>query len=308
MEQLEMEFTQSFGDLKTYDPYFEYHIAFFTENLDHYLTAFAELPHFVSTFTDPLSGTEFASLLVQAPGSLANNAGSLIAIELLGAASSDLLRQTRKIYKHELPRASPQSLARAADHLSVAPRKLSADGKPVITPVHLSFASSDLDRDVAWFQNVIKGEKVYEGTTSEEKVFYGKVLGTDGTEVRYVQSASATRGPVSVAEWEKYQTDLHAQCFDMDTNQGFDRLADNHFGHALGQRVNLGPYIEAQQAAGLPYRFYSQQFFYAYGPNGWGVQLIGKCPSCQGGGYDMCTQGITGHCKRDGAGDRKSVV
>jgi len=299
MEQLEFEFTKAFGDLDKYDPYFEYHMAFMTQNLNHYVTAFKDTPHFLSTFTDPTSGKEYASLLVHIPGSLADKANSLIAVELIGAASGELASMAG-VHRYELPRASPQGLARATAYLDAAPRKLSADGKPVLAPVHLSFASSDLNRDVAWFENVLFGTKVHEGTSAEGKVYYGFVVSDDVVEIRYMQPSAATRGPTSVAQWEKYQTDLHAQCFDMESNEGFDRLADNHFGHALrGQ--NLNPYINAQKAAGLPYRFYAGQFMYLYGPNGWGVQLIGNCPRCpQSGGYDMCTQGIHGHCRRDG--------
>merc|ERR1719460_2198765 len=96
--------------------------------------------------------------------------------------------------------------------------------------------------------------------------------------------------------------DLHKKCFDSANNQGFDRLADNHFGHNLGG-ADLSPYITAQKSAGLPYRFYSSMFFYLYGPNGWGVQLIGTCTGCpSSGGYNMCTQGITGHCNKDQPG------
>ena len=81
------------------------------------------------------------------------------------------------------------------------------------------------------------------------------------------------------------QVDLHKKCFDTANNQGFDRLADNHFGHNLGG-ADLTPYINAQKAAGLPYRFYTGKFFYLYAPNGWGVQLIGTCTGCpSSGGY-----------------------
>merc|ERR1712232_43837 len=124
-----------------------------------------------------------------------------------------------------------------------------------------------------------------------------------------------TQGPTSVAAWEDYQVKLHNTCFDSDHNDGFDRLADNHFGHALGggpsgSSMPLDNYIKGQKAAGLPYRFYGggmNTFLYMYAPNGWGCQVIGQCsdsslcPSGSPGGYDMCTQGIKGHCSTDGA-------
>lgn len=56
-------------------------------------------------------------------------------------------------------------------------------------------------------------------------------------------------------EWEDYQSNLHNQCFDSANNQGFDRLADNHLGHAMAG-TDLTPYVNKVKAAGLPYRFY----------------------------------------------------
>merc|ERR1711918_237215 len=110
----------------------------------------------------------------------------------------------------------------------------------------------------------------------------------------------ATQGPTSVKEWEDYQVNLH--------NQGFDRLADNHMGHALGpQGGPVDPYLKAQISYGLPYRFYGQPrnpFLYLYAPNGWGLQIIGACNSnklcpTSASNYNMCTQGIIGDCKHD---------
>ena len=46
------------------------------------------------------------------------------------------------------------------------------------------------------------------------------------------------------------------------------------------------------------------QFLYLYGPNGWGYQVIGTCSDTSLCGdnivnYDMCTQGVAGHCDAD---------
>lgn len=300
MEDLEADFTKAFGAMDKYDPYFEYHVAFYTTGLDTYISDFksAGVPHFASTFTDPATKKQYSSVVVQIPGSLNAAAKSIIAIELLG--NSSLLAARADVHRHDLPRASSEGLARAASRLASAPRKYGSNGKPVLSPVHLSFASSDLDRDVKYFEGVLKGTKVFEGSAAGGRVYTGVVKSGDATEVRFMQPSSlTTQGPTSVAQWEKYQSDLHTKCFDSANNQGFDRLADNHFGHNLGG-ADLTPYITAQKAAGMPYRFYGGQFFYLYGPNGWGVQLIGTCTGCpSSGGYDMCTQGITGHCRKD---------
>jgi len=318
MEQLEAEFSQAMGNMKQYDPYFEYHMAMLTEDLDSYVSAFdsGSVPYFASTWTDPSSKKQYKSVLVQTPGSLASGAGSLLNIELLGA-SSMLLEARSGLHQHELPRASSEALAAAQSHLAAAPRKFGANGKPVVAKVHRSFASSDLSRDSSYFESALQGSKDYETKTAAGKVYGGKMVIGDTTEVRYVEPSAVTQGPVSVAAWEEYQVKLHNTCFDTDQNEGFDRLADNHIGHALGS-ISLDKYIKGQKAAGLPYRFYgggggasggSSFMFYMYAANGWGCQVIGSCkdsslcPSASPGGYDMCTQGIKGHCSKDGAAD-----
>merc|ERR1712014_279208 len=93
------------------------------------------VPYFASTFSDEATGIQYNSVLVQAPGSLAAGAKSLVNIEILGTSSA--LSPT----PHSgMVRASPSSLAVAHAHLESAPRKLSADGKPVLAKVHRSFA------------------------------------------------------------------------------------------------------------------------------------------------------------------------
>ena len=93
----------------------------------------------------------------------------------------------------------------------------------------------------------------------------------------------------------------------------FDRLADNHIGgHGNQGMGDLSALIEAQIAAGLPYRVYSPPnggtrpaFLYLYGHQGWGYQITGSCTDAKACKnlvfYDMCTQGVGGasHCKTD---------
>lgn len=310
MEQLEIDFTDAMGDLTTYDPYFEYHLAFLTEDLDSYIKSFNDggVPYFASSFTDLATNVQYKSVLIQTPGSLAEGAKSLINIEILGA-SSEMFVNT---YRSSLARASSSSLAAARAHLELAPRKLSANNKPVLAKIHRSFASSDLSRDVSYFEDVLQGSADFSGSSTDSQVYVGKMLTGDTVSFRYVQSTIQTQGPQSVAGWEAYQVELHNTCFDSQANNGFDRLADNHWGHELGG-ASLDPYILGQKASGLPYRFYGglpggrAVFLYIYGANGWGCQVIGRCsdaslcPSTDPGGYGFCTQGIKGHCKTDGA-------
>merc|ERR1712125_182594 len=104
---------------------------------------------------------------------------SIIAIELLG--NSSILAAQAGVHHHDLPRASSEGLARAASRLSSAPRKYGSNGKPVVAPIHLSFASSDLDRDVKYFESVLKGTKVLEGSAAGGRVYTVVVKSGDAT-------------------------------------------------------------------------------------------------------------------------------
>jgi len=307
MEQLESEFSQALGDLSKYDPMMENHMAFMTSNLAHYTAAFdaGNVPYFSSTFSSTTTNKKYESILIQVPGSLAAGAKSLIVMEIVSSASSVL---TGQVHEHETPRVSQGALDRAHAHLATADRQVSSEGKPVLVKLHRSFASSDLDRDSEYFESVLMGSKASSGSDAQGKSYSGLMVSGDTMEIRYMQPSSETQGPTSVKGWEDYQVGLHNQCFDTVNNQGFDRLADNHLGHALGpQGGPVDPYLKAHIKTGLPYRFYGQPahpFLYMYMPNGWGLQIIGACNSntlcpTTSSNYDMCTQGIIGDCKHD---------
>ena len=176
----------------------------------------------------------------------------------------------------------------------------------MLTLVHVSWATSNLTRDVDFFENGLGGVKTDAGTTGGMQTYNGAMTKGDAAEFRYVQSAKATRGPTTVEAWERYQTSLHKTCFKSAQNVGFDRLADNHIGHSENGKA-LDTFIHAQKASGLPYRIYGPPgkgsppwFFYGYMPNGWGYQLTGQCTDkslCpKSPFYDMCTQGVLPDC------------
>jgi len=321
MEQIEVEWTKSMGAMDKFDPFFDFNIGFLTTDLDSYISAFEKdnVPYFASTFTDPGTKKQYKTIVVQIPGSLAVGAKSILALEIMSETSS-LLYAPSNLHHHDLPRASPNRLAKASARLASAPRKLGSNGMPVLTHLHMSFASSDLERDIKYFEGVLQGNKSFEASTPQGEMYAGKMVSTDEDEYVYRQSATPTQGPTTVAQWESYALGLHEKCFVSSKNQGFDRLADNHGGQPLAQVAYLDPYIKGQQSAGLPYRFYASRpgevssefpptqsvyFLYVYGPNGWGMQLISTCqdtslcPSTSPGGYNMCTQGITGDCSQD---------
>lgn len=330
MEQIETEWTKSMGSMDKYDPFFDFNFGVVTTDLDSYVTAFDKdkVPYFASTFSDPQTGAKYKSILVQIPGSLAAGAKSILSLEIM-AKSSSLLSARQNIHHHSSPRASPSALASAEAHFASIARKVGSNGKPLLKKVHLSFASSDLDRDIKYFEGVLGGSKVFEASTDEGKMYAGKMYSDDETELVYRQATASTQGPTTVAQWEAYVSSLHKTCFVPEKNEGFDRLADNHGGYNPAPSGYLDTVIKAQKSAGLPYRFYgtirgleeqhdyfppggSNYFLYVYGPNGWGMQLIGGCqdkslcPASTPGGYDMCKQGITGHCSQDG--DQSSII
>merc|ERR1712098_187980 len=82
--------TQAMGDLTTYDPYFENHVSFVTEDLDYYTKAFDadSVPYYASSFTDPETQVVYKSVLFQTPGSLAPGAKSLLNMQILGTPST----------------------------------------------------------------------------------------------------------------------------------------------------------------------------------------------------------------------------
>jgi hypothetical protein len=305
MQTLEGYFTQALGGMAKYDPFMELNTGFYVSDLDYYVKAFdtAKVPYFPSTFTE--SGQKYTALTVQIPGSLEAGAGSFLLMEIVSKVSV-LLDARSSVYHHPLPRFSGESLARG-ERKAVAHRATATAGaKPSLTFLKVSFASSDLDRDIKFFEGVIKGTKVFQETANGTTTYAGKILAADKVEVHFVHTTQKTQGPMSIATWEEYQHALHKTC--VGTGAGFDRLADNHIGH-MGMGA-MDSYIDNVKGAGLNYRFYSmggggEAFFYFYWPNGWGSQFIGtttEAPSTAKG-YNFCTQGIKGHCSSDLASD-----
>jgi len=307
MQAIELQFTQALAGMKEYDPMMELHAGFHTTDLDSYINKFkaADIPFLATKFES--AGKKYDSIIVQVDGSLAPGAKSLLVLELIGQSSI-----SSEAVFFSTPRASEASLRRAlAQHTS----------SDALTLLHTSFPSSNITRDIDYFENVLNGEKVEMSNTNGTIVYSGTLFAGDLTEVRYVQSNQPTHGATTVAQWEDYRRQLHAKCIPSPNpdNEGFDRLADLHIGahNANGGGSNgpgtiLDTYIVNQKNTGLPYRVYSppgggggHYFLYLYGPNGWGAQITGTCESsaiCPGKHvefYNMCTQGIKGHCRKD---------
>jgi len=298
MEDLEGMLTDSLGGMKNYSQWMELHIMFSTSDLDGYVSAFTAggVAQFQSTFTAS-DGTKYYSTIVQVDGSLKEGAKSFILLDIVSTKSAILSAADAegKLYKHTIPRASASALSAAA----ASPAKL--------TLTQVSWPSTNITRDVAYFEDVLGGKKVESGP----KYYTGKLFSDDTVELRWVDHDVPT-GSFSFGDFETYVNALHNTCIPKPNynQQGFDRLADNHIGgHGMGG-ASLEQLIEKQIAAGLPYRVYQppgattqQKFLYLYGPNGWGYQITGSCTNtklCSNTVfYDFCTQGIKGHCSKD---------
>jgi len=112
METLESEFTQALGGMAKYDPFMELHTAFYTSDLDSYITSFKSdsVSYFPSTFTE--NGKTYHCITVQVDGSLKANTGSLLLLTIIGDSSS-LLAAEPYLHHHGTPRASATALQRA---------------------------------------------------------------------------------------------------------------------------------------------------------------------------------------------------
>lgn len=306
METLEGEFTQAMGGMQKYDPFMELHTAFYTSDLDAYISSFKNdsVAYFPSTFEQ--GGATYYCITVQVDGSLKPNTGSLLLLTIIGSKSEVLASSASYIHHHDSPRASATSLQSAETKQSVP--AITSGSPPALTPLHISWPTANLDAMITYFEGTLSGTKVEESTGNGTKTYYGKLFSGDAVELRWEESSMATQGPTTVAEWEAYQAALHKKCISCpnNNNQGFDRLADQHIGGRNPGGESLSTYIEAQKKSGYSYRVYAHNgnpdFLYLYGPNGWGYQITGSCGNDCGSNvvfYNECTQGVTGHCSAD---------
>ncbi|KAH8075611.1 hypothetical protein JL721_1625 [Aureococcus anophagefferens] len=279
------------GDFSKFDVYMENNVGLLTQDLDAYVAAFdaAAVPYYATSFTEPSSSTTYYSVLVRAHT-------APVVLEIMGSASS-LLAARGDLPAHGAPRGPRAGLAAFEARLSAAPRTVGANGMPVVTFTHKSFASPDVARDKAYWTTAMQGREV----ASTDDAFAGAFLAKDNAEMLFV-SGNATQGDYTLLEWEAYQNALHARCI-VSSTQGFDRLADSHVGHSF-PGTDITSYTETVKnwtathpKYPLAYRDFAHGLFYAYMPNGWGMQLSGKLPdNPKGGGYDFCKVGVVPDC------------
>ena len=119
----------------------------------------------------------------------------MLSIEIL-AAQAEGAEGDGSRYKHVLPRSSPGALARGAARLASAERQAEVGTPEYVTTLHVSFATSNVTRDAAYFESVLGGTKTYAGSTDTLQVYMGNVLRSDTVEIRFAQSSAQTQGPM----------------------------------------------------------------------------------------------------------------
>jgi hypothetical protein len=65
--------------------------------------------------------------------------------------------------------------------------------------MHVSWPSSNVTRDAAYFEDVLGGSKTSLATANGTTAYTGQLFAGDKVELRWAQSSMATQGPTSVA-------------------------------------------------------------------------------------------------------------
>ena len=92
------------------------------------------------------------------------------------------------------PLVDEASLSRAISLSDRAPRKYTASKKPVLTFLHKSYASSNLQRDSKFFTEVLGGKRVGGSTGPNISTFTGAILSDDivGVAVRVIRLSAVS--------------------------------------------------------------------------------------------------------------------
>ena len=289
-----------------FDPFWDYSFAYATSDLDYFVTSLKAggVPTLSFSWTST-TGSEMFSVLLHVPSSIA-------LIELQGSA----LSAAAPAFHLETPRFVPTA-AQPAWEAPAAPAADAPNAIPFLKPVRISYASSDLDRDTAFYTGVLGATQnaayTEPGAGSETKVF--TVKSSDAVQVHLVdRPGTSSKGQLSVKLFESYLNAAHETSLGFsDHTQGMDKPCDFHWGHAAFGDLD-GP-VKAMAAMGADapkYRWFtaggrrrlkgavngdddeaggSSYFIYIAQPNGACVQLIGTSTMAPTNltGYDFCT-------------------
>ena len=213
----------------------EFSVGLMTDQLAFYSNAFrgASVPTFTGSWTDPGSGKKYYSLLVRAPS-------SAIVIELLGASLEGDDLALASAVEMPAPRLTAEDIAalEATHARGVAARRRAEEGpapkptQPLLSPVKISWLTSDVARDVAFFTGVLGAAQAGSlNATDGSQTVAIKLAASDPRTIYVTQSAARSSAGLQIAEWEQTMNALHAKEMPTD-NYGFDRYCDFHLGHA----------------------------------------------------------------------------
>jgi len=290
-----------------FDPFWDYSFAYSTSDLDHFVTSLKAggVPTLAFSWTST-TGAKMYSVLLHVPSTIA-------LIELQGSA----LSAASPAFHLETPRFTPTA-GQPAWEAPDAPA--AADAIPFLKPVRISYASSDLERDAAFYTGVLGATQHATfaapanggNAAATTKVF--TVKSGDAVQVHLTaRPGAATKGELTVASFEANLNAAHATSLGFsDHTQGMDKPCDFHWGHADYGSLD-GP-VKAMAAMGVSapkYRWFTaggrrrlggaapvdddeaggtMYFIYIAQPNGACAQLIGTSTLAPTNltGYDFC--------------------
>ena len=259
----------------SWDPFWDYNFAYSTSDLDHFVKAFAAggVPALPFSWTAAGGGATMYSVLVHVPSTVA-------IIELQGTS----LQAAEPAFHLDTPRFMPtESQPRWEAPAEVVPRGADAAvgavgagaTAPYLKPLRISYASSDLARDAAFYTTVLGATEVASfdepasTTTKTTKMF--TVKEGDAVQVHLVErtaavvaaapaSVAATAAALTVAGFEADLNAAHAASLGQSGGHtvGFDKPCDFHYGHAgYGSLDDAVRAMDAMGDAAPAYRWFS---------------------------------------------------
>ncbi|KAH8051294.1 hypothetical protein JL721_11197 [Aureococcus anophagefferens] len=143
------------GDFSKFDVYMENNVGLLTQDLDAYVAAFdAAAPYYATPFTEPSLPTTYYSVLVRAHT-------APVVLEIMGSARPCSPRAATPAHGAKGSRAAFGARGPPVR----APRTVGANGMPVVTFTHKSFASPDVARDKAYWTTAMQGRERARPTT-----------------------------------------------------------------------------------------------------------------------------------------------
>ena len=309
IKSFEMDWAAALGDLKQYDPKMEFSVGMMTSELTFYSNSFVggNVPHFTGKWTDPATAKVYFTIIVQVPE-------SSIVIELMSAtldgdaAARAVPMGAARLTSTDLVAAEAALSQQLAERRQLDETPAPTPKQPLLTPVKISWLTSNVARDVSFFTSILGATVVgsINGTDGSQTAALKLSSGDDRT-VYLTQSAKPSSSGLQIAEWETYMNSVHETAFVSD-NDGFDRWCDFHIGHELGGG-SLDTIITNLKGYPGKYRFFvppggvgrrqldesgaSTHFLYIAAPGGMCVQVTGSASAALAPTnetfYDFCS-------------------